>query len=61
MTGRLPYHVYQSGDYVSGEMNMIPAKLAQVGYSTHQFGKVRATCTLHPPVSSCSACSPATS
>jgi hypothetical protein len=26
MTGRLPYHVLQSTDYVSGEMNMVPAK-----------------------------------
>eukprot|EP01043_Picozoa_sp_COSAG02_P000679 COSAG02_NODE_13_length_57813_cov_14.298276_13_plen_283_part_00 len=39
MTGRLPYHVLWTTNYVSGEMNMIPAKLRQVGYSTHQIGK----------------------
>ena len=39
MTGRLPYHVLWSTNYVSGEMNMIPAKLKQVGYATHQIGK----------------------
>ena len=38
-TGRLPYHVFQSADYVSGGMNMLPAKLKQVGYVTHQIGK----------------------
>lgn len=39
MTGRLPYHVLQQSDYVSGGMNMLPAKLKQVGYKTHQIGK----------------------
>ena len=39
MTGRLPYHVWQQADYVSGGMNMLPAKLGQVGYKTHQIGK----------------------
>eukprot|EP00041_Stephanoeca_diplocostata_P024110 m.603517 g.603517 ORF g.603517 m.603517 type:complete len:517 (-) comp22455_c2_seq2:2446-3996(-) len=39
MTGRLPYHVFQSGNYVSREMIMLPAKLKQVGYATHQVGK----------------------
>ena len=39
MTGRLPYHVMESGNFVSGGMNMLPAKLKQVGYKTHQVGK----------------------
>jgi arylsulfatase A-like enzyme len=39
MTGREPYHVLQGTNYVSGGMNMIPAKLKQVGYVTHQVGK----------------------
>ena len=39
MTGRLPYHVLQSTNYVERRYNMIAAKLKQVGYSTHQFGK----------------------
>ena len=39
MTGRLPYHVLEGTNYVSGGMNMIAAKLRQVGYATHQVGK----------------------
>eukprot|EP01048_Picozoa_sp_COSAG05_P002373 COSAG05_NODE_95_length_19507_cov_71.031791_19_plen_220_part_00 len=39
MTGRLPYHVLQSTNYVDRRFNMMSAKLAQVGYSTHQLGK----------------------
>ena len=39
MTGRLPYHVFQEANYVSGGMNMIPARLKQVGYKTAQVGK----------------------
>ena len=36
MSGRLPYHALQQSDYVSGGMNLLPAKLKQVGYATHQ-------------------------
>ena len=32
MTGRLPYHVFETSDYVDGGFNMLPAKLRQVGY-----------------------------
>lgn len=39
MTGRLPYHVFEATTHVDGRMNMIPAKLQQVGYATHQIGK----------------------
>ena len=39
MTGRMPYHVMESGNYVSGGMNMLPAKLKEAGYRTHQVGK----------------------
>lgn len=39
MTGRLPYHVLQDTNYVDRRFNMMAAKLKQVGYSTHQFGK----------------------
>jgi arylsulfatase I/J len=46
MTGREPYHVLQATTYVSGGMNMIPAKLAQVGYATHQVGKWHQGCLL---------------
>ena len=35
------YHVLEGTDYVSGGMNMLPAKLKQVGYATHQVGKCR--------------------
>ena len=38
MTGRLPYHVLETTNYVTGAMNMLPAKLKQVGYRTHQIG-----------------------
>jgi arylsulfatase A-like enzyme len=41
MTGRMPYHVLEGTNYVSGGMNMLPAKLKQVGYATHQIGKCR--------------------
>lgn len=36
MTGRLPYHVLESTNYVTRGMTMMPAKLRQVGYETHQ-------------------------
>jgi arylsulfatase I/J len=39
MTGRLPYHVLQNTNHVAREMTMIPAKLKQVGYKTHQIGE----------------------
>jgi arylsulfatase A-like enzyme len=39
MTGRLPYHVLQTTNHVSRGFNMLPAKLQQVGYRTHQVGK----------------------
>lgn len=39
MTGRLPYHVLQSTNHVHRSFNMLPAKLRQVGYRTHQVGK----------------------
>ena len=35
MTGRLPYHVFETSDYVDGGFNMLPAKLRQVGYVSH--------------------------
>ena len=38
MSGRLPYHVLEGTNYVSGGMNMLPAKLKQIGYATHQVG-----------------------
>ena len=50
MTGRMPYHVMESGNYVSGGMNMLPAKLKQVGYATHMVGKCA------PPASCAPAC-----
>ena len=37
MTGRLPYHVFETSDYVDGDFNMLPAKLRQVGYVSHSF------------------------
>ena len=46
MTGRLPHHVLESTNYVSGGMSMLPAKLKQVGYSTHQ---VRTCARARPP------------
>jgi hypothetical protein len=51
MTGRMPYHVMESGNYVSGGMNMLPAKLKQVGYAAHQVGKCAqpALCALPQP------------
>ena len=39
MTGRLPYHVFQSSDHVSRGFTMLPRKLGQVGYVSHQVGK----------------------
>lgn len=39
MTGREPYHVLEKVNYVSRGMTMLPAKLQQVGYSTHHVGK----------------------
>lgn len=39
MTGRLPYHVFQHTDHVERNMNMLPAKLKEAGYRTHQVGK----------------------
>ena len=39
MTGRLPYHVREKVDHVSRGMTMLPRKLQQVGYATHQIGK----------------------
>merc|ERR1719460_1344837 len=39
MTGRLPYHVYQQGSHVTRGYTMLPRKLQQVGYETHQVGK----------------------
>ena len=41
MTGRLPYHVNQQSGHVAREMTMLPAKLKQANYSTHQIGKSR--------------------
>ena len=38
-TGRMPYHVLETTNYVSGRMNMLAAKLKQVGYTTTQLGK----------------------
>ena len=35
MTGRLPYHVFETSDYVDAGFNMLPAKLRQVGYVSH--------------------------
>merc|ERR1712096_208540 len=39
MTGRLSYHVLEKTNYVSRGMTMLPRKLQQVGYTTHQIGK----------------------
>lgn len=39
MTGRLPYHVFQTTNHVHRGFHMLPAKLKQVGYATHQLGK----------------------
>ena len=39
MTGRLPYHVLQQTDHVDRNMKMLPAKLKEAGYRTHQVGK----------------------
>ena len=39
MTGRLPYHVLQTTNYVHRDMSMLPAKLKAAGYSTAQVGK----------------------
>ena len=45
MTGRLPYHVFETSDYVDGGFNMLPAKLRQVGYVSHSFHRpVRPLC-----------------
>ena len=45
MTGRLPYHVFETSDYVDGGFNMLPAKLRQVGYVSHSFHQpVRPLC-----------------
>ena len=33
------YHVLQSTNHVHRSFNMLPAKLRQVGYRTHQIGK----------------------
>ena len=40
MTGRLPYHVYQQGSHVTRGYTMLPRKLQQVGYETHQVGQL---------------------
>jgi len=39
MTGREPYHVLEKVNYVTRGMTMLPRKLQQVGYTTHQVGK----------------------
>eukprot|EP00039_Didymoeca_costata_P026999 m.17182 g.17182 ORF g.17182 m.17182 type:complete len:590 (+) comp5927_c0_seq2:58-1827(+) len=39
MTGRLPIHVFQHTSHVYREFEMLPMKLKQVGYKTHQVGK----------------------
>ncbi len=39
MTGRLPYHVLETTNYVTRGMTMLPRKLQQVGYTTHMLGK----------------------
>ena len=39
LTGRLPYHVLQTTNHVDRGFAMLPAKLKQVGYATHQVGK----------------------
>jgi len=39
MTGREPYHVLENINYVSRGMTLLPRKLQQVGYATHQVGK----------------------
>lgn len=36
LTGRLPYHVFQTTNHVDRGFAMLPAKLKQVGYATHQ-------------------------
>ena len=36
-----PYHVNQQSGHVAREMTMLPAKLKQANYSTHQIGKSR--------------------
>ena len=36
---RLPYHVLQATDHVYRGFSLLPAKLRQVGYRTHQIGK----------------------
>lgn len=42
LSGRLPHHVNQHGAArVPRGFTLISAKLQQVGYSTHQIGKVR--------------------
>lgn len=39
MTGRDPHHVLEKVNYVTRGMTMLPRKLQQVGYVTHQVGK----------------------
>jgi hypothetical protein len=39
LTGRLPYHVLQNTDHIDRGFSLLPAKLRQVGYHTHQIGK----------------------
>jgi arylsulfatase A-like enzyme len=42
LSGRLPHHVNQYGDErVPRGFTLLPRKLQQVGYATHQIGKVR--------------------
>ena len=37
LSGRLPYHVLQSTNYVDPGFSMMPAKLQQVGYPKPSF------------------------
>ena len=50
MTGRLPYHVLQTTNHVDRGFSMLPAKLKQVGYQTHQIGQKQNHATTMPPL-----------